>query len=158
MDGDNQDQNQNKIIDPNIKKGFTNFGNTCFYNATLQCLFRCIKLMNKLKDYKQPVEILADGTTIVKPTSHKLLKYLQITIEDYYLKPQVEEIGPVLLLRSYREMNQNYIGGTQDCARECLSYFIDNFIDASKKEDIHIAELFDCDRIPQCQPKPIKRY
>lgn len=147
MEGDNQDQNQNKIIDPTIKKGFTNFGNTCFYNATLQCLFRCTELMNKLKDYKQPVEILPDGTTTVnpKPTGLKLLKYLQITIEDYYLKPQVEEIGPVLLLRSYREMNQNYIGGTQDCARECLTYFIDNFIDASKKEDIHIAELFDCD-------------
>ena len=26
----------NDDIDFNIKKGFTNFGNTCFYNATLQ--------------------------------------------------------------------------------------------------------------------------
>jgi ubiquitin C-terminal hydrolase len=145
MEGQKEETNINKIIDPNIKKGFTNFGNTCFYNATLQCLFRLMKLINKLKDYKEVVQILPDGSTETKPVKSKLLKYLQITIEDYYLKPQVDEIGPVLLLRSYREMNQGYIGGTQDCARECLTYFIDNFIDASKQEDIHIAELFDCD-------------
>ena len=116
-------------IDFSIKKGFTNFGNTCFYNATLQSIFRCSELMTKLKSTE---------------SQNKLLRYLKITINDYYHKPEVNEIGPSLLLRSYRDMNQNYIGGMQDCARECLTYFLDNFNEASKLENINISELFDC--------------
>jgi ubiquitin carboxyl-terminal hydrolase 36/42 len=118
-------------INFDIKKGFTNLGNTCFYNATLQSIFKCEKLINALKDYKPK-------------SSSNLLKYLQITIEDYYLKPEVSEIGPSLLLRSYRQINQDYMIGSQDCARECLTYFLDNFSEASKIENINIDELFDC--------------
>jgi ubiquitin C-terminal hydrolase len=119
-------------IDYSVKKGFINFGNTCFYNATLQSIFRCEELIDKLKNYKPENDPI------------KLLKYLKITIEDYYLKPDVKEVPPSLLLRSYREMNQNYMYGSQDCSLECLTYFLDNFIEASKLENISIAELFDC--------------
>jgi ubiquitin carboxyl-terminal hydrolase 36/42 len=120
-------------IDFTIKKGFTNFGNTCFYNATLQSIFRCEELIERLKNYEPAKD------------PNKLLKYLRTTIQDYYLKPEViGDFGPSLLLRSYREMNQNYMYGSQDCSLECLTYFLDNFIEASKLENINIAELFDC--------------
>jgi len=124
-----EDVSASNPIDFSIKKGFTNFGNTCFYNATLQSIFRCSKLIEALKSQKSSIQ---------------LLKFLKTTIDDYYLNPKWIVIGPSLLLRSYRDMNKNYRGGTQDCARECLSYFLDNFYEASKLENINISELFDC--------------
>lgn len=118
-----------KAIDYSITKGFTNFGNTCFYNATLQSIFRCEELINALKSYSG---------------QNQLLRYLKITIEDYFLKPNVETIGPVLLLKSYQQMNSDFIRGTQSDGEECLTYFIDNFEMATKTEGINISSLFDC--------------
>jgi ubiquitin carboxyl-terminal hydrolase 36/42 len=117
-----------EVLNFNITKGFTNFGNTCFYNATLQSIFRCKKLIEKLKNYVG---------------ENKLLKFLQITIKDYYLSPHVEVIGPSLLLRSYRQMNANYQHGSQEDARECLTYFLDNFDMATTAEGLDIKKLFD---------------
>jgi len=119
-------------IDFITKKGFSNLGNTCFYNATLQCIFKCPDLIMALHNYSG---------------ENKLLRYLKITIEDYYLKPNVETIGPVLLLRSYRQMNTSYMGGTQEDARECLTYFLDNFDMATKSEGINITPMFDCNLV-----------
>jgi ubiquitin C-terminal hydrolase len=116
-------------INFNITKGFSNFGNTCFYNATLQSIFRCEDLITKLRDYKG---------------QNQLLRYLKITIEDYFLKPVVETIGPVLLLKSYQQMNSQFIRGTQSDGEECLTYFLDNFQEATQTEGINITPLFDC--------------
>jgi ubiquitin C-terminal hydrolase len=116
-------------IDFNITKGFTNLGNTCFYNSTLQSIFRCEDLITTLRNYEG---------------QNKLLRYLKITIEDYFLKPNVHEIGPSLLLRSFDQMNPNFVLGTQADAEECLTYFLDNFEMATKTEGINITPLFDC--------------
>lgn len=120
---------EDQIINFTITKGFSNFGNTCFYNATLQSIFRCEDLMNSLKTYSG---------------QNQLLRYLKITIEDYFLKPNVETIGPVLLLKSYQQMNSDFIRGTQSDGEECLTYFLDNFHMATKTEGINISSLFDC--------------
>jgi len=117
------------LIDFNITKGFFNLGNTCFYNATLQSIFRCEELINTLKSYSG---------------QNQLLRYLKITIDDYYIKPNVETIGPTLLLNSYQKMNADYVKGSQSDAEECLTYFIDNFDMATKTEGINISSLFDC--------------
>jgi len=121
-------------INFNIKKGFTNFGNTCFYNSTLQCIFRCELLIETLKNY--------NGT-------NQLLKFLSITIKDYFFDNSVIRIGPSLLLRSYRQMNSNFQMGSQEDAHECLTYFLDNFDMATKSEGLNITQLFDYNLISQ---------
>lgn len=126
--------NEDEEINFNIMKGFTNFGNTCFYNATLQSIFRCEDLITALRNYKG---------------DNQLLRYLKITIEDYFLKPNVETIGPVLLLKSYRQMNPGFIQGTQSDGEECLTYFLDNFQMATQKDGINITPLFDCNMASQ---------
>jgi ubiquitin C-terminal hydrolase len=120
------------VIDFTVSKGFSNFGITCFYNSTLQAIFKCPELINALKNY--------DG-------DNTLLKYLKITIQDYYVKSTVVTIGPVLLLKSYKEMNDLYSGGTQEDAHECLGYFLDHFHMATEKEGINIKPLFDCNLV-----------
>ena len=125
-----------EIIDFTIKKGFSNFGNTCFYNSTLQCIFRCELLIELLKNYTG---------------SNQLLKFLTITIKDYFFDKSVITIGPSLLLRSYRQMNSNYSMGTQEDAQECLTYFLDNFDMATKSEGLNITQLFDYNMISNLQ-------
>ena len=125
-----------EIIDFTIKKGFSNFGNTCFYNSTLQCIFRCELLIELLKNY--------NGT-------NQLLKFLTITIKDYFFDKSVITIGPSLLLRSYRQMNSNFSMGSQEDAHECLTYFLDNFDMATKKEGLNITPLFDYNMISHLQ-------
>jgi ubiquitin C-terminal hydrolase len=128
----------NLIIDPTINKGFNNpfrdhngkmYYNMCFFNSTLQSLFKCTDFISQLRNY--------GGES-------KLLKFLKITIEDYYLKPSVEVIGPLLLIRSYSEINPNFEVGVQDDAHECLGHFLDHFYEVTKKEGINISDLFDC--------------
>lgn len=133
----NQD-NSNTSINPTINKGFNNpfrdhhgkmYFNTCFFNSTLQSLFKCTDFISQLRNYSG---------------ESKLLKFLKITIEDYYLKPSVEVIGPLLLIRSYGDINPNFEVGVQDDAHECLGHFLDHFYEVTKKEGINISDLFDC--------------
>jgi ubiquitin C-terminal hydrolase len=128
----------NTAINPTINKGFNNpfrdhngkmYFNTCFFNSTLQSLFKCTDFISQLRNYSG---------------ESKLLKFLKITIEDYYLKPSVEVIGPLLLIRSYAEINPNFEVGVQDDAHECLGHFLDHFYEVTKKEGINISDLFDC--------------
>jgi len=132
-------------INPTINKGFNNpfrdnngrmYFNTCFFNSTLQSLFKCTDFISQLRNY--------GGDS-------KLLRFLKITIEDYYLKPSVEVIGPLLLIRSYAEINSNYRIGMQDDAHECLGHFLDHFYEVTKKEGINISDLFDCHIVSNLQ-------
>jgi ubiquitin C-terminal hydrolase len=132
---------QHIAIDPTINKGLNNpfrdhngkmYFNTCFFNSTLQSLFKCTDFISQLRNY--------NGES-------KLLKFLKITIEDYYLKSSVTVIGPLLLIRSYSEINPDYHVGTQDDAHECLGHFLDHFHEVTKKEGININDLFDCNLV-----------
>jgi len=119
----------NKTVNFNIKKGFRNFRNTCFYNSTLQSIFRCEQLIETLTDYRGNNRLLID---------------LSKTIRDYYFDDNVTVVGPTLLLQSYCNMNSDYRIGSQEDAQECLTYFLDNFAMATDAEGVNIKSLFDC--------------
>lgn len=107
----------NNIMNINNKVGLTNFGNTCFMNASIQLLLSA-----------STMNLYMINTTELDISSNK--KYIQ-TFKDYY-NPMTKTLGPKILYTMYKQLNTRYCGNTQEDAHEFITYTLDNILDNVK--------------------------
>lgn len=107
--------------------GLPNLGNTCFINASIQCLLTCTEMVNEI----QKRDVSGDLNKRV----------LRVIFSMNGLPLQRHDICS-LLMHTYARDNTSYtMGESQDCS-EYLTYFIDNLGTQSQKITIE-TEIYD---------------
>lgn len=115
-------------MDINNNVGLTNFGNTCFMNASIQMIMSASTLNMYMMDNKD-LDVSSN------------MKYIQ-TFKDYYA-PTTNTLGPKILYVKYMQLNTRYRGFTQEDAHEFLTYTLDDLLDNVKQLEnkVHIKNI-----------------
>lgn len=100
-------------ININNNVGLMNFGNTCFMNSGIQLIMSAPDLCQHFLNNKELINT-------------KLKKYVK-TVADY-MNASTGTLGPKILYTSYKKLNTNYRGMSQEDAREFLTYTLDDII------------------------------
>jgi len=100
-------------MDINNNVGLVNFGNTCFLNSSIQLIMNATSLCTHLANTSELLET-------------KLKKYVK-TIRDY-MNPDTGTMEPKILYVSYKRLNANYSGFSQEDAEEFITYTMDDII------------------------------
>eukprot|EP01080_Neovahlkampfia_damariscottae_P001572 gene1572-12697_t len=122
--------------------GFENFGNTCYCNSVLQCLYFCVPLRIKLIDYYEK-----EHETFEKnPNLLNSLSELFYTLD--VLKKKTGSYSPKKFIDQLKKDNvqkEIFKGATQQDAQELLNFLLNTIVEllSTKKEDNFIHELFE---------------
>lgn len=86
------------VVEPTGPPGLTNLGNTCYMNASVQCLKAVTPLVSELKKY--------DGIVVASDPSERFAASLRDVIRK--LRAPGQSINPILFLSALRAVNPQF--------------------------------------------------
>ncbi|PXF40982.1 Ubiquitin carboxyl-terminal hydrolase 23 [Gracilariopsis chorda] len=100
--------------------GFVNFGNTCYMNASLQCLLHCVPFVEQIR---------ARGGHLEHGRQHQgfcILDQLYKLVQEYFRADPPLVIAPQGLYGNLREISQSFTLGAQQDAQEFIHMLFEN--------------------------------
>ena len=111
-----------------------NTGNTCYMNASIQCIFNCIAFTNNILQLNCPV-YLDDEHTKVNP----LYMYRQTLID--YFDEQTGSLGPSMFKNLIAKHDSGFVGSRQQDSNEFFVKFLDIMDEEFKKQHKNNSKL-----------------